>query len=140
MQPHSWDGGCLTSTVSPATRPAMIEVTQEFTFDAAHFLGTGPASNRRVHGHSFYVEVSLKGEADPATGMLRDFGEIKAALGAIAEQLDHHMLNDIEGLGAPTLENLACFIFRRAKEKMPEVSRVRIRRPSWGQTCTYEGH
>jgi len=117
----------------------MIEVTQEFTFDAAHFLGTGPAANRRVHGHSFYVEVSLIGEPDPASGMLRDFGEIRTVLAGISEQLDHHLLNDIEGLGAPTLENLARYIYRKAKEKLPEVSRVRIRRPSYGQTCTYEG-
>jgi 6-pyruvoyltetrahydropterin/6-carboxytetrahydropterin synthase len=116
----------------------MIELTQEFTFDAAHRLDVGAAENRRIHGHSFYVEVTLCGEPDAATGVLRDLGEVKTALAAIGETLDHRLLNDVEGLGPPTLENLARFIFRKAKTSFPETIRVRIRRPSYGQSCVYE--
>ncbi len=117
----------------------MIEITQEFSFDAAHRLDVGAAENRRLHGHSFYVEVSLRGEPDETTGFLRDLAEVRQTLERIREELDHHLLNDVAGLGAPTLENLARFIYRRAKSLMPEVCRVRIRRPSYGQSCTYEG-
>ncbi|HWU55265.1 MAG TPA: 6-carboxytetrahydropterin synthase [Rhizomicrobium sp.] len=117
----------------------MIEISQEFGFDAAHYLGNGAAENRRLHGHSFYAEVTLRGEPDPATGFLRDFGEVNAALQAIREQLDHRLLNEIEELGVPTLENLARFIYVRARKALPEVARVKLRRPSYGQTCTYEG-
>ena len=117
----------------------MIELTQEFTFDAAHRLDAGAAENRRVHGHSFYVEVTLRGEPDAKTGFLRDFGEVKETLDRIRDELDHHLLNEVVGLGAPTLENLACFIYRRAKDTMPDVVRVKIRRPTYGQSCTYEG-
>jgi 6-pyruvoyltetrahydropterin/6-carboxytetrahydropterin synthase len=116
----------------------MIELSQEFGFDAAHYLGSGAAENRRLHGHSFYAEVTLRGEPDPATGFLRDLGEVDAVLKAIREMLDHRLLNDIEGLGIPTLENLAKFIFVRAKASLPEVVRVKLRRPSYGQTCVYE--
>jgi 6-pyruvoyltetrahydropterin/6-carboxytetrahydropterin synthase len=116
----------------------MIELTQEFTFDAAHHLGVGAAENRRIHGHSFYVDVTLRGEPDAATGVLRDLSQIKAALSAIGEKLDHRLLNEVEGLGIPTLENLARFIFRKAKVSLPETVRVRIRRPSYGQSCVYE--
>jgi 6-pyruvoyltetrahydropterin/6-carboxytetrahydropterin synthase len=116
----------------------MIEISQEFTFDAAHFLEGAP-EYRRMHGHSFYVEVTLRGEADPATGFLRDLGEVNAALGAIREMLDHRLLNEVEGLGKPTLENLARFIFTRARAALPEVARVKLRRPTYGQTCVYEG-
>jgi 6-pyruvoyl-tetrahydropterin synthase len=38
----------------------MVEITQQFTFDAAHRLDAGADENRRLHGHSFYVEVTLK--------------------------------------------------------------------------------
>ena len=117
----------------------MIEISQTFGFDAAHHLGSGAAENRRLHGHSFYVEVTLKGEPDPATGFLRDFGEVDAALKAVREMLDHRLLNEIEGLANPTLENLARFIFREARARLKEVARVKISRPSYGQTCTYEG-
>ena len=115
----------------------MIEISQEFGFDAAHYLGNGAAENRRLHGHSFYAEVTLRGEADPATGFLRDFGEVNAALQAIRDELDHRLLNEIADLGVPTLENLACYIYRRAKKALPEVTRVKLRRPSYGQTCVY---
>jgi len=116
----------------------MIEITQEFGFDAAHYLGNGAAENRRLHGHSFYAEVTLRGEPDPATGFLRDFGEVNRALQAIREGLDHRLLNEIEGLGVPTLENLAKYIYVHAKRALPEVARVKLRRPSYGQTCVFE--
>jgi 6-pyruvoyltetrahydropterin/6-carboxytetrahydropterin synthase len=118
-------------------KPPMVEISQEFGFDAAHYLGNGAAENRRLHGHSFYAEVTLRGEANPATGFLRDFGEVDAALKAIRETLDHRLLNEIEGLGVPTLENLARYIYVRAKQALPEVARVKLRRPSYGQTCVY---
>ena len=117
----------------------MIEISQTFSFDAAHHLGVGAAENRRLHGHSFYVEVTLRGEADVQTGVLRDFGEVDAALKEVRALLDHRLLNDVEGLGKPTLENLARFIFVQAKGKLADVARVKISRPSYGQTCTYEG-
>lgn len=116
----------------------MIELSQEFTFDAAHFLEGAP-EYRRMHGHSFYVEVTLRGEPDPQTGFLRDLGEVNRALGDIRETLDHRLLNDIEDLGKPTLENLARYIYVRARVTLPEVVRVKLRRPSYGQTCVFEG-
>src|ERR1051326_4338062 len=116
----------------------MIELTQEFGFDAAHYLAIGAPENRRLHGHSFYVEVTLRGEPDPRSGILRDLGQVKAALDEIRGSLDHAMLNDIAEIGVPTLENLARFIFVRAKAALPEVARVKIRRPSYGQSCVYD--
>src|SRR5579863_982265 len=112
-----------------------LEITQQFTFDAAHHLGAGAEENRRMHGHSFYVEVTLRGEPDAKTGFLRDFGEVDAALKSVRETLDHRLLNEVEGLGAPTLENLARFIYANAKARLPEVARVKIARPSHGQSC-----
>jgi 6-pyruvoyltetrahydropterin/6-carboxytetrahydropterin synthase len=116
----------------------MIELTQEFGFDAAHYLGKSAPENARLHGHSFYVEVTLRGEPDSGTGFLRDLGEVKTALERIRESLDHRLLNEVEGLDNPTLENLARFVFARAKTALPEVARVKIRRPSYGQSCVYE--
>ena len=116
----------------------MIELTQEFGFDAAHYLGQGVPENARLHGHSFYVRVTLRGIADPATGWLKDLGIVKVALEEIRSELDHRLLNEVEGLGNPTLENLARYIFERAARKLPEVARVEVRRPSYGQSCVYE--
>lgn len=120
-------------------RDKMIEISQRFSFDAAHHLGAGAAENRRLHGHSFYVEVILRGEPDAETGFLRDFGQVNKVLKQLRELLDHRLLNEVEGLENPTLENIARFIHARAKAALPEVVRVKIERPSYGQTCTYEG-
>jgi 6-pyruvoyltetrahydropterin/6-carboxytetrahydropterin synthase len=117
----------------------MIELSQRFSFDAAHHLGAGASENRRLHGHSFYVEVTLRGEPDPKTGFLRDFGQIDAALKEVREILDHRLLNEVEGLENPTLENIARFIHTKTKVLLPEIVRVKIERPSYGQTCTFEG-
>ena len=117
----------------------MLEISQTFGFDAAHQLNAGAPENRRLHGHSFYAEVTLRGEPNPATGFLRDLGEVNAALKSIRGELDHRLLNEIDGLGTPTLENLSRYIFTRARAALPEVVRVRLRRPSYGQTCVYEG-
>src|ERR1700761_6051454 len=108
-----------------------VEITQQFTFDAAHHLDAGAGENRRMHGHSFYVEVTLRGEPDAKTGFLRDFGEFDAVLKDVRDTLDHRLLNDVEGLGAPTLENLTRYIHARTKAKLPEVARVKISRPSY---------
>ncbi len=116
----------------------MLEITQQFSFDAAHYLGAGATdSNRRIHGHSFYAEVTLRGEPCEQ-GWVQDFAEINAALGEIRDLLDHHLLNEIPALGPPTLENLAKFVFREAKQRLPETRRVRLSRPSLGQSCSYE--
>jgi 6-pyruvoyltetrahydropterin/6-carboxytetrahydropterin synthase len=80
---------------------AMIELTQEFGFDAAHYLGQGAPENSRLHGHSFYCEVTLRGEPDPKRGWLRDLGEVKKALDEIRATLDHRLLNEVEGLANP---------------------------------------
>lgn len=127
------------ASLSPKQYDNMIEISQEFGFDAAHYLSDGAAQNRRMHGHSFYAEVTLRGQPNPTTGFLRDFGEVDAALSAIRASLDHRLLNDVQDLGLPTLENLARYIYDRAKSALPEVVRVKLRRPSYGQTCVYEG-
>jgi 6-pyruvoyltetrahydropterin/6-carboxytetrahydropterin synthase len=130
--------GCLQASAS-YLETRMIEISQRFSFDAAHHLGAGASENRRLHGHSFYVEVTLRGEPNSKTGFLRDFGEVDAVLKQVHELLDHRLLNDVEGLENPTLENIARFIHDRAKAALPEVVRVKIERPSYGQTCTFEG-
>jgi 6-pyruvoyltetrahydropterin/6-carboxytetrahydropterin synthase len=115
------------------------EITQQFAFDAAHYLAAAPAdANRRLHGHSFYAEVTLKGEPEPSKGWVRDFNEVNAVLAALRTELDHQLLNEIDGLANPTLENLARYIFFKVKTQLPEVCRVRLTRPSVGQSCVYE--
>ncbi len=62
----------------------MIEITQEFGFDAAHYLGVGAGQRTAAStAISFYVDVTLRGEPSAATGVLRDLGEVERALKAV---------------------------------------------------------
>jgi 6-pyruvoyltetrahydropterin/6-carboxytetrahydropterin synthase len=116
-----------------------VEIVKEFGFDAAHFLPTAPEGHpyRRLHGHSFRVEVALQGVPDPASGWLVDFGVIEARFAELRQRLDHQLLNEIEGLGVPTLENLARWIYQQLAPALPALARVTVRRRSGGESCTY---
>ncbi len=118
-----------------------MRITKQFTFDAAHYLPHMPEGhpNRRLHGHSFRVIVALDGTPAPETGQIRDFWSVEEALGAVRGELDHHFLNEIEGLEAPTLENIAIWLWRRLEGPLPELARVEIHRDSCGEACIYEG-
>src|ERR1041385_6821533 len=78
-------------------------LTKDFTFEAAQTLPSAPEGHkcRRMHGHSFKVELSVEGEVKPESGWVYDHAEISAALKPLMAQLDHSYLNDIDGLENP---------------------------------------
>ena len=118
-----------------------MEVAYRFGFDAAHHFDNFPEGHlyRGIHGHSFQVEIGLEGEPDPATGFVADLGEVEKACVRVRSALDHRMLNEIDGLEKPSLENLCFFIWRALAEEFPRLARVTVRRDSCGQSCTYRG-
>ena len=84
----------------------------ETTIDSAHQLigFNGKCSN--IHGHSWKLEVLIKGDPDQLdeVGILFDFGNVKD----IKELLDHKFINDVVDFN-PTAENLSVFIFNELK-------------------------
>lgn len=118
-------------------RTMNCEISQTFFFDAAHTLNRAieTDSSKRVHGHTYNAEVFLSGSADPQTGMVMDLGLVRREIEVLRAQLDHHMLDDVAGLGAPTLENLCQFILRKLLPTLPALSAVRVWRVSIGDAC-----
>jgi len=118
----------------------MWELTKSMTFEAAHTLNstTLGATAEEIHGHSFRAEVAVRGVPDEATGMVMDLGLLEAALVDVQRTLDHRFLNKIAGLGMPTLENLARFVFERVKH-CGCVTRVTVYRDSCHEACSYFG-
>lgn len=109
-----------------------MDVFREFGFEAAHRLPHVPDGHKcgRLHGHSYRVEVRVRGEVGPASGMVLDFAEIKAAFAPLHDQLDHRYLNEVDGLDNPTAENLARWIWTRLAAALP-LAQVVVR-----ETCT----
>lgn len=120
----------------------MFEQRIVFRFEAAHELesNVGDPSHdyAHIHGHSFEAVLILRGETDPDKGWLIDFAAVKAEAARIRSLLDHRLLNAVDGLGKPTLENLSKFIFDHAKEGLPPLAAVEVARPSLGEIVRYE--
>lgn len=117
-----------------------MEIFKEFTIEAAHWLPNVPQGHkcRRMHGHSFRVQVYVGGPVDDRLGWVMDFADLKAAFQPIEDQLDHHCLNDVEGLENPTSENLARWIWARLTPALPAISKV-IVRETCTSGCVYDG-
>jgi 6-pyruvoyltetrahydropterin/6-carboxytetrahydropterin synthase len=110
-----------------------MELRKTFQFEAAHLLPQLPKSHkcRRLHGHSFKAEIVVAGECDARLGWLLDYATITELFQPLWEKLDHHYLNDIPGLENPTSENVAVWIWKRLKPKLPLLTEVVV-----AETCT----
>jgi 6-pyruvoyltetrahydropterin/6-carboxytetrahydropterin synthase len=115
----------------------MHELSKQFRFEAAHTLPRLVAAegSRRIHGHSYRAEVTLRGAPDPRSGMLVDLGLVEEVLKEVRDALDHQFLDEVAGLGPPTLENLASFIVRLTLTALPSLHRVTVFRDSTGESC-----
>ena len=114
----------------------MFEVTKAALFDAAHNLPDGPRGEyRRMHGHSFQVEATVRGALQQPVGWVVDLGALDLALKALALELDHGLLNEKPGLESPTLEHLCLYFAERLKPQFPGLSRVVVSRPTINERC-----
>ena len=118
-----------------------MRVYKEFFFEAAHRLPFAPADhpNARVHGHSFRARVTIDGEPDPITGVVLHFDDIEAAVAEARDALDHRLLNDVEGLEAPTLERIAVWLWDRLHDRLFGLVEIQISRDSCHEGCIYAG-
>jgi 6-pyruvoyltetrahydropterin/6-carboxytetrahydropterin synthase len=114
------------------------EITQRFFFEAAHTLDreTEADASRRVHGHTYHAELTISGNPDGKSGMVMDLGRLRELVGKARHELDHRMLNEIEGLGPPTLENLCAFLWRYFESRGCRPHRVMVQREAMGDSCT----
>lgn len=105
-----------------------MKITQAFTFEAAHWLPNVPDTHRcrRMHGHSYRIELRLDGPVDPHTGFVVDFFDVEAVFGPLLARLDHYCLNDVEGLENPTAEHIAMWIWDRTKPLLPLLEAVLV--------------
>ncbi len=128
---------------------AHTEITKTFTFDAGHRLSNYEGKCRRLHGHTYHVEITVNGILD-TLGMVMDFGILKDIFKEeVDAKFDHKMMlyeNDelnkkIAGalpdgddsicwVGYnPTAENIATDIFSIIAKRLPDgvqLTRVRL--------------
>ncbi|ACA11201.1 6-carboxytetrahydropterin synthase QueD [Xylella fastidiosa] len=110
-----------------------MDIFKVFIIEAAHRLPHVPPGHKctRLHGHSFRIEVHVSGALESDTGWIMDFSDLKRAFQPIYDQLDHHYLNEIEGLENPTSERLAMWVWDRLKPVLPALTEIVVH-----ETCT----
>ena len=118
-----------------------VELSKRYRFEAAHRLPHVPPDHKcfRMHGHSFEIEVTVKGDVDERTGWLVDFGEITAIVEPLLEnELDHRTLNDVPGLENATSEMLCRWLWQRLTPALPMLAAVTVHETCTAR-CTYRG-
>jgi 6-pyruvoyltetrahydropterin/6-carboxytetrahydropterin synthase len=102
----------------------MFEIRVEATFAAAHQLRNYKGKCENLHGHNYKVRVTVAGEKLNATGLVADFGEVKAVLREIVGRLDHRFLNELEPFieWNPSAENIAFYFYRELDKGLREGS------------------
>ena len=110
------------------------EIIRNFRFEAAHRLPNVPEGHKcaRLHGHSYRVSVAVGGAVDERLGWIIDFAEVDESWRPLHAILDHHYLNEVEGLENPTAELLARWIYERL-ELPPRAHLVSV---TVHETCT----
>ena len=122
---------------------ATIRLTRVFHFDMAHVLLNYPGKCKNIHGHTYKLEVTVKGipcnnENSPKKGMLIDFSDFKNLIqNEIITVWDHALMihqnsdpvllnalkNNYEKIIAvsfqPTTENMICELASIIKKILP---------------------
>ena len=116
----------------------MLYITRRETFSAAHRLCNPAWDDERnratfgadadLHGHTFTLEVTVRGAVDPATGMVIHLRDLRDRIRReVIDQADHAYLNEAAFLGGlpPSLENLVVACWRALA---PALSPARLHR------------
>jgi 6-pyruvoyltetrahydropterin/6-carboxytetrahydropterin synthase len=119
-----------------------MDIAQDFTFEAAHFLPKVPEGHkcRRLHGHSYKVTIQVGGQVDEQKGWIIDFFDIDEAVRPVRERLDHYLLNEVPGLSNPTSENIARFVWDQIVGKVPGLSEVVVHETCQSRSIYRGGH
>lgn len=112
----------------------MFEIAKTFQFHAAHQLLNHDGECARPHGHTYRLELVMRGDLTPQghgpdEGMVTDFDHVKQLYRRELEpHLEHQDLNDTLGplIGPTTAENIARWVFNTARPTLPSLHSVNV--------------
>jgi 6-pyruvoyltetrahydropterin/6-carboxytetrahydropterin synthase len=103
------------------SEPCVYTVSVQAHYDSAHFLVHYRGKCENLHGHHYVVEAAVQTAQLNEAGIAFDFGDLKRELRAMADYLDHKLLNDLpefEGMET-SAENQAKWFFDQLKSRLP---------------------
>ena len=115
-------------------------IIKSIHFEAAHRLPNTPVGHkcRELHGHSYACEIHVTGTVDRTQGWVCDFADIKDAFAPLLTMLDHHVLNEVEGLENPTAENIAKWVWDKLTPRIEGLTAIVIQETATSR-CIYTG-
>lgn len=117
--------GKMKEIKTPSNTSPRILISKSFSFDAAHFL---PYHNRRckyLHGHTYHIEVGIKSQINPSTGMVLDYGLLSKAVNEIIiDDFDHGFINEF--VKYPTAEIMLLYIWNKLIDDLPQLEFIRV--------------
>jgi 6-pyruvoyltetrahydropterin/6-carboxytetrahydropterin synthase len=119
----------------PAKNP-IVMLTRRATFSASHRLHSdslsqqeneelfGKCNRTNGHGHNYVLEVMVKGEVNPKTGIVINLVDLKQIIEeAVLDKVDHLHLNlDVPEFKTlnPTTENLSIVCWKWLEARLPK--------------------
>lgn len=95
----------------------MLELSIQSHLEVAHYMPDFPEGhpNRRMHGHSYFVTVTLRSEKE--VDVIEDYDILKNKVAAVLENFDHTSCNDWDlPTEKPTMENMCVFLWKELKK------------------------
>ena len=130
----------------------MYEVKKIFTFEMAHQLVSCYSEDcQNIHGHSYKLEVSVRGKELNQDGMLIDFKLLKERVNLLVDQWDHCFMANTEVkqqiniagkvflfAGNTTAENMAEYAYWFLKTLIPDIKRINLWETATGCASYWE--
>jgi 6-pyruvoyl tetrahydropterin synthase/QueD family protein len=119
----------------------IMTICKKVEFDSAHFLEDHPAKCFNLHGGRYNLDVYIRGEINPLTGMVVDYGYLKKVVKQyIVDKFDHHFINGQEGTLSwrSTTELIVMYTWFVLVEFLPGLHKLRL----WetpDSFCEFEG-
>ena len=121
----------------------MFYLTKTFRFEAAHALVGYDGKCRNIHGHSYELQVTVKGmpvdePGNPKNGMVIDFHDLKRIVNEeVVERLDHsfiigtNMPDDFVESAKRNFDKIVCVAYQPTTENMLTdfVERIKVKLP-----------
>lgn len=128
VQQLSWVTVYETATAGCHFNGVDYRIWKEQRFESALCLQQAPGGDPRrlLHGHSYLLRLHLSTSLDPLMGWTIDYGDVKQRFAPIYQRLDHHRLDQLEGLQQPDPARLAHWIFQQAEPNLPELDRIDV--------------
>ncbi len=99
----------------------MYTICVQAHYDSAHFLRNYHGKCERLHGHRYVVEAAVQVAELDESGIAFDFVDLKRELRALADRLDHELINELPPFTdwEPSAENQARYFFEELEARLP---------------------